>query len=195
MAEKEEDANQKMIDMYLGYIKNTRKTWEDVDPIKNQQRAYLGITNDIGNICIEYTNMLGKDTQLGVDVATVLVDIEGVTYHIARLLDELFYRNEEQFTNTDSKTIFDQIVEEAALIFNGKNKLDEEVDALKLVLSLPCYYKDIYIGVINKDPKTFGIGLLSLTAGLLELTTLLGEDYIEIFTKQQESKNNSNGAK
>ena len=186
MAEKEEEevVNQEMIDLYLGYVKGTRKNWKDKDLETNQRHAYLGIAGEVGNLTTEYARVLADDGTT--DTTQIMVDIEGITYYLARLLDELFYKHEEPFSRSGGKTIFDEIMVQLALILEGKSKLDEEADAFELALSLPCYYKDIYIGAINKNQQMFMLGVLSLTANLMELTTLLGGDYLSMLAASGE---------
>ena len=46
--EEEEGKNQKYIDFYLEYIRDTRKSWNDQDLSINQQHAYLGVASELG---------------------------------------------------------------------------------------------------------------------------------------------------
>ena len=175
---KKEDYS-KEIEFFLEYIRNTRKTWIDQELSRNQQHAYLGISSEIGELTDAYKKVIGYGKEL--DATNVLEEVGDISYYIARVLDELFYKHEEPFSRVDSKTVFDDLVVDVASIIKEHTPVDEEeVKTVELILALPCYYKDIFIGASTKDTRSFMVGVLSLIHTLAELSVRLGTSYSKI---------------
>ena len=184
------DEHQEEIDFYLEYIRTTRKIWNDQELIINQQHAYLGVANEIGALTETYKKVIGEGSSSKIDRTKVLEEIGDISYYVARILDELFYKHEEPFSRVGSKTIFDEVaVELAKILKQEESTVEGEYEIIDLVLALPCYYKDIYLGATNKDAKEFMVGILSLTNNLAEITRMLGVDYKKILIASSEKIN------
>jgi hypothetical protein len=94
---KKENKNQQFVDFYLEYVRNTRISWQDQDLIKNQQHAYLGLGAEMGNLTNLYKDVIGFNKKI--DVTEVFSTIGYISYYLARVLDELFYKHEEPFSS------------------------------------------------------------------------------------------------
>jgi NTP pyrophosphatase (non-canonical NTP hydrolase) len=175
--QKKEDYS-KEIEFYLEYIRSTRKTWIDQDLKRNQEHAFLGLSSEVGELTDAYKKVIGYGKKL--DTTNVLEEIGDISYFLARVLDELFYKHEEPFSRVDSKTVFDDLVVDIASLIREPQPLEEEIDNVDLILALPCYYKDIYIGASNKDTRSFMIGVLSLVGNLVHLSVRLESSYDKI---------------
>jgi NTP pyrophosphatase (non-canonical NTP hydrolase) len=193
--QKKEDYS-KEIEFYLEYIRSTRKTWIDQDLKRNQEHAFLGLSSEVGELTDAYKKVIGYGKKL--DTTNVLEEIGDISYFLARVLDELFYKHEEPFSRVDSKTVFDDLVVDIASLIREPQPLEEEIDNVDLILALPCYYKDIYIGASNKDTRSFMIGVLSLVGNLVHLSVRLESSYDKILIaniKKLHERNKKEGIK
>ena len=183
MGKKKEEKvdNQKYVDFYLEYIKNTRKTWNSQSSQINQQSAYLRLANELGNITYIYNDVIANGVKI--DTKEVTSKIGDISYCVARLLDELFYMHEEPFAkaNATNPTLFDTIaIEMGNILGNGASENVKDIEIIDLILTLPCYYRDIYTGAATKDGKGFLISVLSLASNLADLSHKLGKNYGKI---------------
>ena len=159
----------------------------------NQQHAFLGLSAEMGNLVEIYKEVVGFKKK--VDTKEVYNTIGYISYYLARVLDELFYKHEEPFSRTDSTTLFDDIALETGKILNsGVSEKLADVEIIDLILAIPCYYKDIYVGASSKDGKAFITGVLSLISNLSDISLKLDKNYGEILVENIESfKNTTDG--
>jgi hypothetical protein len=61
-------------------------------------------------------------------------------------------------------------------LFLAKEQV-EDIEIIDLILSIPCYYRDIYVGATTKDGRSFITGVLSLTSNLADICYKLDKNY------------------
>lgn len=142
------------------YVENTRRTWNKKEVLEeNLNHAFLGLTDESGEIAKAYKRNLAYGTEL--DKTNVAEEIGDLMYFTARVLDELQFKDSDKLYLEFNRTI--------------KTPLKETPKAseIDVVLAIASRASNIFVAVSTSDGSIIVRALTDLLLAIKTLSVLI----------------------
>jgi NTP pyrophosphatase (non-canonical NTP hydrolase) len=152
---------------YSEYVKATRRTWnEKEDVLDNINHATLGLFDEAGELAKQYKSNLAYDTPL--DVTNVKEELGDLMYFIARLTEELKFKNK------------DSLQEKLQKIITDKPEYEGKPSQLDMVFSIATRAGGVYAGLVTNDGPAIVRSIMDLMFNIKIFSVILDTDLSKI---------------